>query len=46
MAFSEYAGIQPIQDEDRAGSSYVTLVVTSLDDQLTALFGGTMLLRQ
>ncbi len=35
--FSEYGGIQLIQDEDRAGSSYVTLVVTSLNDQLAAL---------
>ncbi len=34
---SEYGGIQLIQDEDRAGSSYVTLVVTSLNDQLAAL---------
>jgi hypothetical protein len=35
--FSEYGGIQLIHDEDRAGSSYVTLVVSSLDDQLAAL---------
>lgn len=35
--FSEYGGIQLIHDEDCAGSSYVTLVVNSLDDQLTAL---------
>jgi predicted enzyme related to lactoylglutathione lyase len=35
--FSEYGGIQLIHDEDRAGSSSVTLVVSSLDDQLAAL---------
>jgi hypothetical protein len=30
-------GIQLIHDEERAGSSYVTLMVSSLDDQLAAL---------
>ncbi len=35
--FSEYGGIQLIHDEDRPGSSYVALVVTSLNDQLVAL---------
>ena len=35
--FSDYGGIQLIHDENRAGSSYVTLVVTDLDDQLVAL---------
>lgn len=34
---TESGGIQLIHDEDRAGSSHVTLVVTSLDDQLAAL---------
>ena len=35
--FSEHGGIQLIHDEDRAGSSSVTLVVSSLDDQLAEL---------
>jgi hypothetical protein len=35
--FSEYGGIQLIHDEERAGSSYVTLMVTSLNDQLAVL---------
>jgi hypothetical protein len=35
--FSEYGGIQLIHDEDRAGLSYVTLMVSSLDDQRAAL---------
>jgi glyoxylase I family protein len=34
---SEHGGIQLIHDQDRAGSSHVTLVVTSLNDQLVAL---------
>jgi catechol 2,3-dioxygenase-like lactoylglutathione lyase family enzyme len=34
---SEYGGIQLFHDEDRAGSSHVTLVVTNLDDQLITL---------
>jgi glyoxylase I family protein len=34
---AEGGGIQVSDDEDRAGSSSVTLVVTSLDDQLAAL---------
>jgi glyoxylase I family protein len=34
---SEYGGIQLIHDEERAGSSYVTLMVSSLEDQLAAL---------
>ena len=35
--FSDYGGIQLVHDEDRAGSSSVTLVVTSLDEQLAEL---------
>jgi predicted enzyme related to lactoylglutathione lyase len=35
--FSEYGGVQLIHDADRAGSSSVTLVVSSLDDSLAAL---------
>ena len=34
---SEYGGIQLIHDEERAGSSYLTLMVSSLDEQLAAL---------
>jgi predicted enzyme related to lactoylglutathione lyase len=34
---TECGGIQLIHDEARAGSSYVTLMVRSLDDQLAAL---------
>jgi predicted enzyme related to lactoylglutathione lyase len=34
---AESGGIQLIHDEDRGESSSVTLVVTSLDDQLVAL---------
>ena len=34
---SESGGIQLIHDGDRAGSSYATLLVTSLDDNLAAL---------
>jgi glyoxylase I family protein len=34
---AEGGGIQVSDDEDRAGSSSVTLVVSSLDDQLAAL---------
>jgi glyoxylase I family protein len=34
---AEGGGVQVSDDEDRAGSSSVTLVVTSLDDQLAAL---------
>jgi glyoxylase I family protein len=34
---SESGGIQLIHDEDRAGLSYATLLVTSLDDHLAAL---------
>jgi predicted enzyme related to lactoylglutathione lyase len=34
---AEGGGIQVSDDEDRAGSSSVTLVVTSLDEQLAAL---------
>ncbi len=37
MHFSECGGIQLIHDEDRACSSYVTLVVTSLEDRLATL---------
>jgi predicted enzyme related to lactoylglutathione lyase len=35
--FSEYGGVQPIHDADRAGSSSVTLVVSSLEEALAAL---------
>ena len=35
--FSEYGGVQLIHDEERAGSSSVTLMVTSLLDQLAVL---------
>jgi|ERR671916_1834203 predicted enzyme related to lactoylglutathione lyase len=35
--FSEYGGIQLIHAADRAGSSSVTLVVSSLDETLAAL---------
>jgi glyoxylase I family protein len=35
--FSEYGGIQLIHDQDRARSSYVTLLVPNLNDQLAAL---------
>jgi predicted enzyme related to lactoylglutathione lyase len=35
--FSEYGGIQLIHDADRAGSSSVTLVVSSLNEALAAL---------
>jgi predicted enzyme related to lactoylglutathione lyase len=35
--FSEGGGIQLIHDDYRAGLSYVTLMVTNLDDQLAAL---------
>ncbi len=37
---SECGGIRLIRDEDRAGSSSVTLVVTSLDDRLAVLKAG------
>lgn len=33
----ECGGIQVFQDKDRAGSSWVTLAVSSLDDQLVEL---------
>ncbi len=35
--FSEYGGVQLIHDADHAGSSSVTLVVSSLDEALAAL---------
>ena len=38
--FSEYGGVQPIHDADRAGSSSVTLVVSSLEEALAALEAG------
>ena len=37
MAPLRARGIQLIEDGERAGSSYVTLVVGSLDDRLAAL---------
>jgi hypothetical protein len=37
MAFLRVWGIQLIRDQDHAGSSYLTLLVPNLDDQLAAL---------